>query len=93
MSTIDWIGPTLAFLAPLPIPRPDEPERPAGAEWVVALVIGSVCLMMVLPMITIWSFHRPDEGLRASCKASNGHIAYASLDGSGPVRCDYGTPR
>lgn len=93
MSSIEWIGLTLAFLGPMPAPRPEKPERPAGAEWVMALVVGTVCLTMVLPMITIWTFHRPDEGIRARCRASNGHIAYASLDGSGPLRCDRGTPR
>ncbi|WP_246685458.1 hypothetical protein [Methylobacterium sp. WL103] len=56
MNTFDWLVPTLAFLAPMAPMRPEPPKPLRGSAWAAGMVIGSVCLMMVLPMFTIWSF-------------------------------------
>ena len=91
MSAIAAIGLTLAFRAPLPPERPERPPAPAsGPAWAAALVIGSLCLMMVVPMVAIWGFHRPENGFRARCAALGGQVRAAGLDGSGPLRCEQG---
>ncbi len=87
MSALDWFGLTLAFLAPLPPERPIPPEPMRGSALAAALVIGSICLVTVLPMITIWSFHRPESGFRRHCEARGGQVRPTYLDGSGPQRC------
>ena len=89
MSAIGWIGLTLAFLAPPPPERPERPVPARGHAWAAALVIGSVCLMMVVPMVAIWGFHRPEGGFRARCTAAGGQVRAAGLDGSGPLRCEH----
>ncbi|MGV7032450.1 hypothetical protein [Methylobacterium symbioticum] len=88
MSAIGSIGLTLAFLAPLPPERPERPARAGGHAWAAALVIGSICLIMVVPMVAIWSFHRPEGGFRARCAALGGQVRVHALDGSGPLRCE-----
>lgn len=87
MSTLDLFGLTLAFVGTMPPPRPPRPQRD-GATWAAALVIGGICLAMVGPMITIWSFHRPYAAAKSRCIASGGRILYNALDGSGPYRCE-----
>lgn len=88
MSALGSIGLTLAFLAPLPPERPERRVPAGGPAWAAALVIGSVCLMMVVPMVAIWGFHRPEGGFRARCTAAGGQVRAAGLDGSGPLRCE-----
>ncbi|GJD56147.1 hypothetical protein [Methylobacterium dankookense] len=88
MSAIGAIGLTLAFLAPPPPERPERPAPSGGHAWAAALVIGSVCLIMVVPMVAIWGFHRPEGGFRARCAALGGQVRVAALDGSGPLRCE-----
>ncbi|GJE61713.1 hypothetical protein [Methylobacterium trifolii] len=87
MSAFEWIGLTLAFLAPLPPEQPAPPAPLPGNAWAGAVVMGSVVLTMVLPMLAIWSFHRPHDAVRARCQASGGRIAPSYLDGSGPYHC------
>lgn len=84
-----WL-PTLAFLAPLPPMRPEPPEPLRGNEWAATVVIGSVCLMMVLPMITIWSFWGPHDSFRVRCEASGGRVVQDPAAGAAPYRCDRG---
>ncbi|MDP4023167.1 hypothetical protein Q8W71_11070 [Methylobacterium sp. NEAU 140] len=84
MSTSDLLGLTCAFLGAMPPPRPPRPGRD-GPTWIAALVIGAVCLATVGPMITIWSFHRPHEAIKARCLAQGGRIVYGALDGSNPT--------
>ena len=91
MSTLDLAGlilPTLAFLAPLPPQRPEPPRPLPGNAWAAAVVIGGICLIMVVPMVTIWGFHRPHDAFRTRCEAGGGHVVPFSLDGRGPYRCD-----
>lgn len=87
MDTLGWIGVTLAFLAPLPPERPERPEPSNGSALAAAVVIGGLCLMMVVPMVAIWGFYRPESGFRARCAASGGQVRALFLDGSGPLRC------
>ncbi|GJD77655.1 hypothetical protein [Methylobacterium gregans] len=91
MSALDWFGLTLAFLAPLPPERPVPPEPMRGSALAAALVIGSICLVMVLPMVMIWTFHRPEGEFRRHCEARGGLVRPTYLDGSGPQRCDLGS--
>ena len=86
MSALEWVGLTIAFLAPMSPERPEPLQPLPGNEWVASLIMASVVAMMVVPMITIWTFHRPIEALRARCEASGGHLTPTSLDG--PYRCD-----
>lgn len=87
MHLIDLTGLTLAFMGTMPPPRPPR-RQPDGPTWAAALLIGGVCLAMVGPMFTIWSFHRPRETAKARCVAAGGRFAYGALDGSGPYRCE-----
>ena len=88
MNTLDWLVPTLAFLAPMPPMRPEPPKPLRGSEWAATVVIGSVCLMMVLPMVTIWSFWGPHDSFRIRCEASGGHVLQDPAVGVAPFRCD-----
>lgn len=85
-ATTDLLGLTLAFYGAMPPPRPPRPERD-GPTWAAAILIGGVCLATVGPIITIWSFHRPQEAAKAQCIRGGGRIIYSALDGSG-FRCD-----
>ncbi len=83
-----WIDATFlipAFLAPMTPIRPRPPEPLPGNAWVATLIMVGLVVVMVAPMITIWSFHRPDESFRAKCEANGGHVIRVTLDG--PPRC------
>lgn len=84
MHAVDGL-PLLAFLAPLPPMRPKPPR--AGPEWIASVIIGALVFIMVVPMIAIWSFHRPDETVRAQCRAAGGHVVFASVSGDGAPHC------
>jgi len=85
-ATTDVLGLTIAFLGAMPPPRPPRPERD-GPTWAAAILIGGVCLATVLPLFTIWTFHRPLEAAKTRCLHAGGRIVYSALDGSG-FRCD-----
>lgn len=88
MILLDGLGLTLAFLAPMPPTRPGPPNRPHGSAWAAALVMASLCLMMVLPMIAIWSFWGPHDPFRVRCESAGGHVIQSPSEGVRPYRCD-----
>lgn len=92
MSALTWLGLSLAFLGPMPPIRPEPPE-PAppgqpGHAWAATLIMVSLCVITVVPMIAIWSFHRPLAAPRARCEAEGGRWTAIALDG--PYRCEHG---
>ena len=92
MSALTLIGLGLAFLGPMPPPRP-EPSKPPhpglpGNAWAATLIMVSLCVITIVPMITIWSFHRPLAAPRARCEAAGGRWTPTALDG--PYRCEQG---
>ena len=91
MSTLTFIGLTLAFLGPVPPMRREPPERQPelpGSAWAATLIMVSLCVITIVPMITIWSFHRPLSAPRARCEADGGRWTPTALDG--PYRCEPG---
>lgn len=88
MNTFDWLVPTLAFLAPMAPMRPEPPKPLRGSAWAAGMVIGSVCLMMVLPMFTIWSFWGPHDSFQTRCEASGGRVLQDPAVAVAPYRCD-----
>ncbi|GJD69249.1 hypothetical protein [Methylobacterium gnaphalii] len=84
MSTSTWL-PLLAFLAPIPPMRPEPERTPPG--WLPGFLMAALTFILVAPMIAIWSFHRPEDALRAECAAAGGKLVYRSVSGDRPPKC------
>ncbi|MGU3540442.1 hypothetical protein [Methylobacterium sp. A54F] len=93
MSTAEWIGLTLAFLAPLPPEwerdasgRPDLP-RPNGL--VVGLVAGFLLAVTLVPLGLALAENRTLTAFGAQCRAAGGRVTHLPAEDGKPYRCDH----
>lgn len=77
----------LAFLAPTPSWRPEPPPPGPQPDRIAAFLMVATVFLMVAPMVTIWSFHRPRLTFERQCAAAGGRVVYRSLTNEDPPRC------